>query len=89
MPSVSFSPELIRLVGAAAISPDFCHLLLDDPELAMEGRSHGAPFLITRSEREIICSISATSLADFAAQLVASSVNRDRRPSGTSGKRRE
>ena len=61
--------ELSRLLTAAVINPEFCHLLLDDPELALESGFQGEDFLFTEDERELILSIRATSLADLANQL--------------------
>jgi len=61
--------ELSRLLAAAVINPDFCHLLLNDPELALESGFQGEDFLFTEEERELIVSIRAASLADLANQL--------------------
>jgi len=61
--------ELSRLLAAAVINPEFCHLLLDDPELALESGYQGEDFLFTEEERELIVSIRAASLADLANQL--------------------
>lgn len=77
MCSVSFSPELIRFVGAAAISPEFCRLLLTDANLALEVGYRGTPFRLTGRECETVRTITAHSLVDFAAQLIASPINRE------------
>lgn len=61
--------ELSRLLAAAVINPEFCRLLLDDPELALESGFQGEEFLFTEEERELIVSIRAASLADLASQL--------------------
>jgi hypothetical protein len=61
--------ELSRLLAAAVINPEFCHLLLDDPELALESGFQGEDFLFTEEERALIVSIRAASLADLANQL--------------------
>lgn len=61
--------ELSRLLAAAIINPGFCHLLLDDPELALKSGFQGEDFLFTEDERELILSIRAASLADLAGQL--------------------
>jgi hypothetical protein len=47
--------ELSRLLAAAVINPEFCHLLLDDPELALESGFQGEDFLFTEEERDLIC----------------------------------
>jgi hypothetical protein len=61
--------ELSRLLAAAVINPEFCCLLLDDPELALDGGFQGEDFLFTEEERDLILSIRAASLADLASQL--------------------
>jgi len=61
--------ELSRLLAAAVVNPQFCQLLLDDPELALDGGFQGEDFLFTEEERELILSIRAASLADLANQL--------------------
>ena len=76
MQSVTFSSELIRLVVAAVISPDFCDLLLADPALAISAGYRGTSFQLSHKEREIVCSISATSLPDFTNQLIGAYRNR-------------
>lgn len=76
MQHVTFSTELIRLLVAAVISPDFCDLLLADPSLALSAGYRGTPFLLSHKEREIVCSISATSLTDFTDQLLRRYANR-------------
>jgi hypothetical protein len=62
--------ELSRLLAAAVTNPEFCHLLLDNPEMALESGFQGEDFLFTKEERELILSIRAASLADLASQLV-------------------
>jgi len=61
--------ELSRLMAAAVVSPKFCHLLLEDPELALETGFQGETFSFTEEERDLIRSIRADSLADLANQL--------------------
>ena len=61
--------ELSRLLAAAVINPEFRHLLLDEPELALKNGFQGEDFLFTEEERELILSIRAASLADLASQL--------------------
>jgi hypothetical protein len=61
--------ELSRLLAAAVINPDFCHLLLNDPEVALERGFQGEDFLFTEEERALIVSIRAASLTDLANQL--------------------
>jgi hypothetical protein len=61
--------ELSRLLAAAVINPQFCHLLLEDPELALEAGFQGETFSFTDEERDLVKSIRADSLAGLANQL--------------------
>lgn len=63
--------ELSRLITAAVVSHEFCRLLLTDPVTAMSAGYNGQPFHLAMEEKELILSIRATSLADFAKQLTA------------------
>lgn len=63
------SLEISRLLAAAVVNQQFCRLLLDDPELALETGLHGETFSLTNEERNLILSIRADSLADLAGQL--------------------
>jgi len=62
--------EVNRLLAAAAISGQFCRLLLDDPALALHDGFQGETFLLTEEERALITSIRSDSLADLARELV-------------------
>jgi len=61
--------ELSRLINAAVISRDFCRLLLTNPATALRAGYNGDLFHLTSEERDLILSIRASSLADFAWQL--------------------
>jgi hypothetical protein len=61
--------ELSRLINAAVISPEFCRLLLTNPATALALGYHGDLFCLTSEERDLILSIHASSLADFACQI--------------------
>ncbi len=63
--------ELSRLLTAAVINRDFCNLLLAEPAIAVATGYNGQPFRLDTEEEELILSIRATSLADFARQLTA------------------
>lgn len=63
--------ELSRLVTAALINKGFCNLLLNDPHAALNSGFQGEPFRLEREEEDLVLSIKANSLADFAMQLVA------------------
>ena len=61
--------ELSRLLAAAVINPDYCRLLLDDPDLALQRGFQGEEFFFTEDERNLILSIRADSLSNLASQL--------------------
>jgi hypothetical protein len=61
--------ELSRLLTAAVVNREFCNLLLANPTIAVETGYNGEPFDLAAEEQELILSIRATSLADFAEQL--------------------
>jgi hypothetical protein len=61
--------EISRLLAAAVINPNFCTLLLKNPEQALSVGFQGEDFLFSEEERELILSIRANSLADLASQL--------------------
>ena len=62
--------ELSRLISAAVVNKRFRDLLLRNPEEALEAGYQGEAFMLASEERALITSIQATSLADFAMQLV-------------------
>lgn len=61
--------ELTRLISVAIISRRFRDLLLHDPATALDDGFHGQQFSLTPEERNMVISIQAASLTDFAAQL--------------------
>lgn len=61
--------EISRLITAAVVNKNFCNLLLSNPEEALARGYNGEDFLLARDEQELIYSIHAVSLADFALQL--------------------
>jgi hypothetical protein len=63
------SLEVSRLLAAAVINPEFCKLLLDNPELALNSGFQGEEFLFSEEERNLILSIRADSLAELADQF--------------------
>ena len=60
---------LSRLLTAAVVNREFCNLLLSDPAIAVANGYNGEPFDLAADVQEMIFSIRATSLADFAEQL--------------------
>ena len=69
IPPSSKKAELSRLITAAVVSQKFCDLLLSDPAMALATGYGGESFSLSAEEQELILSIRATSLADFAMQL--------------------
>jgi len=61
--------ELSRLVSAAVINRAFCDTLLADPATAMAAGFNGERFDLTSEEKDLVLSIQATCLTDFARQL--------------------
>jgi hypothetical protein len=66
---LSVGKELSRLITAAVVNQEFCNLLLANPAVAVATGYNGEPFDLAMEEQELIISIRATSLADFAKQL--------------------
>jgi hypothetical protein len=72
-PGVSSNGEEIsRLISAAVVSQEFCNLLLVNPALAMAKGYRGESFRLAAEDQELVLSIRATSLSDFALQLTQS-----------------
>jgi len=68
-PSPEDHLELSRLLAAAVVNPSFCHLLLVDPQLAMENGYQGETFLLSDADRYLLLSIRADSLAELTQQI--------------------
>lgn len=68
---VSTNPKAIsRLISAAIVDRSFQKVLLTKPAEAMASGYNGETFDLTDDDRAMIMTIQATSLNDFAAQLV-------------------
>ena len=76
------SASISRLMAAAVINARFRNLLLSRPEQALREGFQGEDFNLDRTERNLILSIQAIDLADFAVQLMAPRVERHPEPSG-------
>lgn len=63
------SNELNRLLIAALADQRFCELLLTDPKEALKQGYGDERFNLTLEEKDILFSIQATTLLDFASQL--------------------
>ncbi|HEY5270790.1 MAG TPA: hypothetical protein VII97_10665 [Anaerolineales bacterium] len=68
-PSQEDHLELSRLLAAAIVNPSFCHLLLDDPKLAVENGYQGETFLLSDAARYLLSLIRADSLVELARQI--------------------
>jgi len=64
------SKEINRLLTAAIVSRKFCSLLLTDPIQALTKGYNGETFKLTAEEVQQIRAIKASSLRDFALQLI-------------------
>ncbi len=71
---------------AALISREFCDLLLTNPAAALASGCNGESFSLSPGEQELVLSIRASSLADFAQQLTG--CNDLRRIATASGRKR-
>ncbi len=63
------SNGLSRIFAAAVVNRQFCQMLLQDPHTALQKGYLGETFSLTREELDVIVSIRAESLTDFARQL--------------------
>jgi hypothetical protein len=68
---MSHSHEISRLLTAAVVNHKFSHLLLNDPRAALISGYNGESFQLSPEETKLIMSIKASSLRDFASQVVA------------------
>ena len=62
--------EISRLITAAVVNQGFCQMLLDNPKRALASGFKGETFALETEEQDLIFSIQAASLAEFASQLV-------------------
>jgi hypothetical protein len=58
-----------RLLAAAVVSRQFCHILLSEPARAIQEGFAGEQFTLSADEYELVTAIRSMSLADFAGQL--------------------
>lgn len=65
------SSTINRLLTAAVINEDFCNLLLTDPGQALTMGYQGELFRLDRDERNMILSIQANSLKEFALKIIS------------------
>jgi hypothetical protein len=72
----TYGRGLSRLLTAAVINQRFRHLLLTNPETALAAGYNGESFSLANEEKDLVLSIHAKSLADFARQLTRQQNNR-------------
>jgi hypothetical protein len=75
------SEGISRLLAAAVINQGFRELLLTSPSKAIAGGFQGETFGLNRCEQDVILSIQASSLSEFAAQLI--SIQKGNNPHGS------
>ena len=68
--------EIGRLLIAAAIDPQFCERLLNDPETAVKGGFGGERFHVTGTTLKVMRTIRETTLPEFIRQLDSGLDNR-------------
>ena len=69
--AVTRGSEISRLLTAAIVNRGFCTLLLTNPARALASGYKGEAFQLRAEEQELVLSIHAKSLNDFARQLTA------------------
>ncbi len=69
--------ELSRLMNAAIVNKEFCSMLLTNPAGALASGCNGESFCLSPDEEQLVLSIRASSLVDFARQLTGPSLARD------------
>jgi len=63
--------EISRLISAAVVNKNFCQMLLTNPRRALAAGFQGESFLLDSGQKNLVYSIKADSLADFASQLIS------------------
>ena len=69
-PASALGQGLNRLVAAAVVNQNFCRLLLSKPAQALARGYQGEEFELDHDEADLVLSIRANDLTDFARQLV-------------------
>lgn len=63
------SSQLSRVFAAAIINQQFCDMLLQNPDQALQNGYLGEAFSLSKEEQDLIVSIRAESLSDLAKQV--------------------
>ena len=76
------SGAISRLLSAAVVNQGFRDLLLTNPDQALAEGYHGEEFPLDFDEKNLVLSIRAESLSDFALQIISDLENRTHECSG-------
>lgn len=68
-PHAKSSSGLSRVFAAAVVNRQFCDMLLQDPQTALQKGYLGETFALSREEHDLIISIRAASLSDLAREV--------------------
>ena len=71
IPKAHATAEFSRILTAAVVNKQFCNLLLKNPALALANGFCGETFNLSKEEKHQLLSIQASSLEEFAQQLIA------------------
>ena len=66
---ISSGKELSKLLSAAVVNQRFCKLLLTNPAKALDSGYYGETFRLSTEVKDLVVSIQAKNLAEFARQL--------------------
>ncbi len=69
MQTTSNGREISRLLSAAVVNKRFCKLLLSSPATALATGYNGESFRLAKEEKDLVLSIRAKTLEDFARQI--------------------
>lgn len=72
------SRDMNRLLTAAVVNHKFCSLLLNDPLEAVAKGYNGETFELTAEEVQLLHAIKASSLCDFAKQLLTKNLGHEK-----------
>lgn len=65
----NISSGISRVFAAAVVNRQFCSMLLQDPQVALQKGYLGETFPLSKEEQDLIVSIRANSLSDLAKQV--------------------
>lgn len=65
----NISSGISRVFAAAVVNQQFCSMLLQEPQIALQKGYLGETFSLNKEEQDLIVSIRANSLSDLAKQV--------------------